>query len=214
VPQGHHLHALLHGGQEVLESLYPSFGEELRTLGATRVAIGRDIVWYLPDGKAYSATGSLRTPSDLGLEGHCASRGLIEFLVRRRTRAISNVHWESEATVRELICRERRVCGVRCDDARIFEAELTVDATCRTSRAPRWLEAHGFSPPEETAIGLDTAYSTANFRRPDGFSGEPIIFITGPAPEFTRRGYVITIEDGTLLVSLIGAPSIRFTPRE
>jgi 2-polyprenyl-6-methoxyphenol hydroxylase-like FAD-dependent oxidoreductase len=34
--------------------------------------------------------------------------------------------------------------------------------------------------------------------------GEPIIFITGPAPSFTRRGYVITIENGTLLVSLIG----------
>jgi 2-polyprenyl-6-methoxyphenol hydroxylase-like FAD-dependent oxidoreductase len=31
-----------------------------------------------------------------------------------------------------------------------------------------------------------------------------LIFITGPAPHFTRRGYVITIENGTLLVSLIG----------
>jgi hypothetical protein len=92
VPQGHHLHALLQGGQEVLGSLYPAFGEQLRTLGATRVAVGRDIVWYLPDGKAYSPTGSLRTPSDLGLQGHCASRDLIEFLVRRRTTVIPNVH--------------------------------------------------------------------------------------------------------------------------
>ena len=57
---------------------------------------------------------------------------------------------------------------------------------------------------EETVIGLDTAYSTANFRRPDSFAGEPLIFITGPAPHYTRRGYVITIENGTLLVSLIG----------
>jgi hypothetical protein len=62
----------------------------------------------------------------------------------------------------------------------------------------------GFPPPDETEIGLDTAYSTANFRKPDSFPGEPIIFITGPAPQFTRRGYVITIENGTLLVSLIG----------
>jgi hypothetical protein len=44
----------------------------------------------------------------------------------------------------------------------------------------------------------------ANFRRPPSFAGEPIIFITGLAPSFTRRGYVITIENGTLLVSLIG----------
>jgi hypothetical protein len=56
----------------------------------------------------------------------------------------------------------------------------------------------------ETEIGLDTAYSTANFRMPASFAGEPLIFITCPAPRFSRRGYVITIEDGTLLVSLIG----------
>src|SRR5262245_58897738 len=176
----------------------------MRALGASRVAVGRDIVWYLPDGKAYSPTGSLRTPSDLGLAGHCASRGLIEFLVRRRTRAIANMHWESEAEARELIHHDGRVRGVRCDDARAFEADLTVDATGRTSRAPHWLQAMGFAPPDETVIGLDTAYSTANFRVPPGFRGEPIIFITGPAPGFTRRGYVITIEDGTILVSLIG----------
>jgi hypothetical protein len=79
-----------------------------------------------------------------------------------------------------------------------------VDATGRGHRARQWLIAIGFPPPEETTIGLDTAYSTANFRRPESYSGEPLVFITGPAPHFTRRGYVITIENGTLLVSLIG----------
>ena len=204
VPQGHHLHAVLHGGQEVLEAFYPGFGEQLRALGANRVAVGRDIVWYLPDGKAYSATGSLRTPFDLGLYGHCGSRGLIEYLVRRRTTALANVRWEGATAAQELIHDQGWIRGVRCDDARAFEADLTVDATGRASRAPRWLEALGFAPPPETTIGLDTAYSTANFRTPDSFRGEPIIFITGPAPTHTRRGYVISIEGGTLLVSLIG----------
>jgi 2-polyprenyl-6-methoxyphenol hydroxylase-like FAD-dependent oxidoreductase len=81
---------------------------------------------------------------------------------------------------------------------------MVVDATGRGHRARRWLAAIGFAAPEETIIGLDTAYSTANFRRPETYSGEPLVFITGPAPHFTRRGYVITIENGTLLVSLIG----------
>jgi len=204
VPQGHHLHALLQGGQNVVASFYPGFTEELRALGATRVAVGRDIVWYLPDGKAYTATGSLRAPSDVGLEGHCASRGLIEFLVRRRTTALANVEWESAVAVRELIERDGCVRGVRCDDSRAFEAELVVDATGRASRAPQWLAALGFPPPEETTIGLDTSYSTVNFAVPPGYSAEPIVFITGPAPHVTRRGYVITIEGGALLVSLIG----------
>ena len=44
VPQGNHLHALLQGGQQVLSSLYPSLAEDLRMHGATRVAVGRDVV--------------------------------------------------------------------------------------------------------------------------------------------------------------------------
>lgn len=204
VPQGHHLHALLHGGLQVVSSLYPSFADDLTRLGAIEITLGRDVVWYLPDGKAYSPTGSVRTPFDCCLEACCASRGLLEFAIRRRTRQIANVRFEHGAAVAGLIHLNGRVTGVRCVDGRSFAAELVVDATGRGHKARAWFAAMDVSAPEETAIGLDTAYSTALFRRPDSFPGEPIIFITGPAPRFTRRGYVITIENGTLLISLIG----------
>jgi 2-polyprenyl-6-methoxyphenol hydroxylase-like FAD-dependent oxidoreductase len=204
VPQGHHLHALLPGGLKVLSSLYPAFSQELAQRGATEVTLGRDVVWYLPDGKAYNPTGSIRTPFDSGLRAYCASRALIEFIVRRQTTAIANIRLEGASAVRELVHDEGRVRGVRLADSRTIEADLVVDATGRGRRARHWLTALGYSPPDETAIGLDTAYSTANFRRPRLFAGEPIIFINGPAPQYTRRGYVITIENGTLLVSLIG----------
>ena len=204
IPQGNHLHALLQGGQQVLSSLYPGFTEALRDLGATRAIIGRDVVWYLPDGKAYNPTGSLRNPLDLGFEAHCASRGLIEFLIRRLTLALPNVKLEAGITVRELVHSNGRVHGVHYSDSRSYAAELVVDAGGRGSHAPQWLEAMGFSRPGETTIGVDTAYSTANFRRPKSYTGEPLIFVTGPAPHFTRRGYLITIENETLLVSLIG----------
>ena len=62
----------------------------------------------------------------------------------------------------------------------------------------------GFLRPEETSIGVDTAYTTVHFRRPKYYNGEPLIFVTGPAPKFTRRGYLIQISNKTLLVSLIG----------
>ena len=103
-----------------------------------------------------------------------------------------------------MVCHEDQVRGVRCANSRLVEADLVIDATGRGTRARQWLASTGYTPPEETEIGLDTAYSTATFRRPKSFSGEPIVFITGPAPHFTRRGYVITIENETLLVSLIG----------
>lgn len=204
VPQGNHLHALLNGGQQVLSSLYPGFTDDLCSLGANRVMLGRDIVWYFPDGKAYSATGSLREPFDVGLEAHCASRGLIEYIIRCRTRQVPGIRIETGKPVRELMCRNGRVRGVRCEDGQSFEADLTVDATGRTSRAPRWLSALGLPQPRQTTIGVDTAYSTASFRLPEWYDGESLVFITGPPPTFTRRCYIIRIENKTLLVSLIG----------
>src|SRR5262245_51811193 len=122
VPQGHHLHAFLQGGLNVVSSLYPSITEELRRLGATRIAMGRDAVWYTPNGKAYNFTCSVRTPFDSGLEGYCASRGLLEFVIRRRTSAISNVHFEYGTAITELICRNATIVGVRTGDARSIEA--------------------------------------------------------------------------------------------
>jgi flavin-dependent dehydrogenase len=204
VPQGNHLHALLNGGQQVLAALYPGFTDDLRKLGAKQFSIGRDVAWYFPDGKAYSPTGSLREPFDVGLDGHCASRGLIEHVVRCRTQEFAGIRVHTETTVRGLMYRDARVLGVLCDEGRSIETELVIDATGRTSHAPQWLEAAGLSAPRQTTIGVDTAYSTALFRVPDWYDGEPLVFIVGPAPAFTRRGYVIRIENQSLLVSLIG----------
>jgi 2-polyprenyl-6-methoxyphenol hydroxylase-like FAD-dependent oxidoreductase len=120
VPQGNHLHALLHGGLQVLSSLYLAFTDDLGRMGATKIAVGRDVVWYLPDGKAYSPTGSVRAPFDSGLEAYCASRGLIEFMIRKQTTAIPNIRLLSRLAVRELIYRDSRVRGVRCADARMI----------------------------------------------------------------------------------------------
>ena len=39
VPQGNHLHALLHGGLQVLSSLYPAFTEDLRQRGASQITV-------------------------------------------------------------------------------------------------------------------------------------------------------------------------------
>src|SRR5262245_13910877 len=73
IPQGHHVHGLLLGGQRVMASLYPGFLEQLDTLGAVRCRAGRDVAYYLPDGKAYSITGTVREARDLGFDITCHS---------------------------------------------------------------------------------------------------------------------------------------------
>src|SRR5262249_56244042 len=78
IPQGNHYHALLLGGQQVLSALYPDFVENLRALGAVRIRAGEEAVWYLPDGKAFSASATpVREPHYLRLHLHTQSRRLI-----------------------------------------------------------------------------------------------------------------------------------------
>jgi len=72
IPQGHHLHALLLGGQQVLSSLYPDFTTKLHCLGAVRYRAGKEMAWFRPDGKTYSPTAMVHEPWDLGFDGQLA----------------------------------------------------------------------------------------------------------------------------------------------
>lgn len=208
VPQGNHVHALLLGGQNVMSSLYPGFTEELKELGAVPYRSGIDIVWYGPNGKGYNGTLSVTEPRDLGFEGHVMSRGLLEYHVRRRTIALKNVRLETEAAIEGLVHDGGRVQGVRrgqAAGAQSVEADLVLDASGRGSRAARWLMEMGIPAPEETTIGVDFAYTSTKYRKPDNAGEvEPLLLFGGPPPEHTRGAGLFEIEDHTWHVSLAG----------
>ena len=169
IPQGNHLHLLLLGGQQVLSQLYPNFTDDLQRLGAVRLRAGRDMACFLPDSKAYSLSGSVTQPHDLGFDFYCQSRGLLEYCVRQATLVHANVKFRAECSVQGLIWEDGRVQGVRIThdgELSSLEAGLVVDASGRGSRAPRWLRELGFEVPAETTIGVDFAYSSAQLRIP------------------------------------------------
>jgi 2-polyprenyl-6-methoxyphenol hydroxylase-like FAD-dependent oxidoreductase len=204
IPQGNHVHVLLLSGQQVMSALFPGFTEELRRLGAVRFRVGIDIAWYGPNGKGYNATMSVREPRDLGLEGHIMSRGLLEYLVRQRTTALANVKLETGDAIEGLVHDRGRVCGVRTA-AKSIEADLVVDAGGRSSHASRWLVEMGVPAPEETTIGVDFAYTSTKYRKPDlDHEPEPLLLVGGPPPEHTRAAALFEIEDRTWHVSLAG----------
>jgi 2-polyprenyl-6-methoxyphenol hydroxylase-like FAD-dependent oxidoreductase len=207
VPQGNHLHALLQGGQQVLSALYPGFTDELRALGAIRWRLGMDLVFFLPEGKAYSLTGSIQEGRDIGLEAHSQSRGLLEYLIRRRTLALPNVKLENATTVQTLAHSDHSVSGVRCLRecvAYAREADLVVDAGGRGSHAPRWLTEMGFPVPEETTIGVDFAYTSTKYRKPSDYGDEPMILVGGRPPSQPSGGGIFQIENDIWHVSLAG----------
>ncbi|MGH7913934.1 MAG: FAD-dependent oxidoreductase, partial [Candidatus Binataceae bacterium] len=209
VPQGNHIHALLLGGQHVMSMLYPGFTEDLKRLGAVRFRPGIDVAFYGPNGKGYNGTQSVKEPRDLGFEGHIMSRGLLEYYVRRRTMALANVKLETDSTIEGLIHDSGRVRGVRRNHATAaqssVEADLVVDAGGRNSHASRWMLEMGVPAPEETTVGVDFAYTSTKYRKPDlNHESEPLLLVGGPPPEHKRAAGLFEIEDRTWHVSLAG----------
>jgi 2-polyprenyl-6-methoxyphenol hydroxylase-like FAD-dependent oxidoreductase len=207
VPQANHLHALLLGGQQVLSSLYPDFTDRLQKLGAVRFRIGQDIGFYTEKGKAYSPSGSVKEPRDLGSYGYSQSRGLLEYCLRQCTLELPNLKLRTQTQAQALLHENGRVRGVRVAGSggeESLAADLVVDAGGRGSRAPRWLSDLGFQTPDETTIGCDFAYSSAKFRKPVGYDGEPVLLCGGTPPKYTSGGGLAAIEDGLWMVSLGG----------
>jgi 2-polyprenyl-6-methoxyphenol hydroxylase-like FAD-dependent oxidoreductase len=208
IPQGHHLHTLLLGGQRVMSSLYPGLIEKLATLGAVRCRAGRDIVFYLPTGKAFSMTGTVREPRDLGFDITCHSRGLLEYCVRHCTLQHPNVTFAGESAVKGLVYKDGRVRGLRYTRSgvpRALSTDFVVDASGRRSLTPRWLTELGFQPPEAATIGVDMAYASTKFRVPEGYNEpERLLVVMGPPPEFPNAGIMEIIEDQTWHVTLAG----------
>jgi hypothetical protein len=126
-------------------------------------------VFYLPTGKAFSVTGTVREPRDLGFDLSCHSRGLLEYCVRQCTLQHANIRFVGQSNVRGLACRDGRVHGVhytQFGETHTLATDLVVDAGGRKSQAPRWLTELGFRAPEETTIGVDLGYASTKFHMP------------------------------------------------
>jgi flavin-dependent dehydrogenase len=208
IPQSHHLHGVLVGGLQMMASLYPGFREKLLTLGSVRARIGKEIVNYHPTGKAYSASGTVREPRDLGIDWYAQSRGLLEYCVRQCTLEFANVTMKHDCIVQGLVYEGGQVCGVRYAEAgetRVIATDFVVDAGGRGSHVPRWLTDLGFAAPQETTIGTDLAYASTKFRVPDDYDRqEPVLVLLGPPPEFPNGAFMEIIEGNTWHVTLMG----------
>lgn len=195
VPQGRHAHAILAGGLNVIEELFPGISDEL----VSRGAIPSD---PLNDGRWFMEGNDLkRVPS-----GTCAimlSRPLLEDGVRRRTRDIANVRILDDHAVRELITEGERVTGLTTDREAIA-ADLVVDASGRGSRAPKWLKSLGFNPPPEESVEVQLVYTTRIFRRHQCHMNGDSFVVVPPTPEGKRGGVALSKENDEWIVTLFG----------
>ncbi len=203
-PQARHIHALLMAGRRVIERLLPGFVNDLVAAGATDADTLADIEWMSPAGLG------VRFPSHLRMPG--ASRPLIEWGVRRRVLAHPRIQLRTSIDVEGLLVEHGRVIGVTLADrsgsqasAETLNANLVVDAAGRGSKAPQWLETHGYTRPRETLVNGFLGYATLTVQPPTGWAADWKGFYIQCAPPHRRRGGIIApIEGGLYLVSLMG----------
>ncbi len=205
VPQGHHIHALLARGQQIFEEIFPGFTDELISRGVPVGDFGMSLSWYF--------NGKMIRKAHTGLVCMAAGRPLLETYIRGRVRAMPNVTFRENTSIRGLVTPTvpSRITGVRIQgpDAsapeEVLDADLVVDTTGRGSRMPHWLEELGYGRVEEERVAMDLTYTTCDYRAPLSFDpiGEDIAIIPVATPAMPRGAIFARMPD-RYAISLTG----------
>ncbi|MFF5427870.1 MULTISPECIES: FAD-dependent oxidoreductase [unclassified Streptomyces] len=204
VPQGRHLHVLIAGGQQALDELLPGFTDELRALGAPKVGVPEDMVQW------QSGRWFRRTPATAHF--YSGPRPQLEWLVRQRVLADPRVELLQGTETVGLTGDASRVRGVRLRErgagpdagVRTLEADLVVDASGRSTKAPDWLADIGAEAPHEETLDTGLAYGTRVYKAPADFDTDALGYYIVPGPAQTYGAVVLPLGDGHHLVTLSG----------
>lgn len=206
-PQARHAHTLLPQGQRELERLFPNFVDRLIARGAVELDDRTEKPFYR-DGRWHAASKASRRSVS-------ATRPLIEAVMFETVIAHENVQVISGVEVSSLATsfEHRRVTGVHLrsrsgaaeDSPDFVPADIVVDASGRHSKAPAWLEASGYLPPEEWQIDSHAGYATQFFAIPEDFdeSWKALYILLDPQAG-TRGGLLLPVEGNRWHVTLMG----------
>jgi 2-polyprenyl-6-methoxyphenol hydroxylase-like FAD-dependent oxidoreductase len=201
-PQARHTHGLLAGGCRALESLFPGIELDLVEAGAVRYRVRRDMRFEVP--------GFDPLPQrDLGFDQFGLSRPALERVCRRRVEREPNIEFRPCTRVTEVIASpdNRGVAGVRFEDTRgtpgSLAADLVVEASGRASPTLRFLEAISSATPPAIVIGMDQAYATVVFEKPEDAPEDWLFAVHAPIPsDSSRFGIILPMEGRRWSVSL------------
>ena len=201
-PQDRHPHGLLAGGLKALGEIFPGFESDLARAGAVPVRVAQDVQYERPD------VGVL-PKRDFGLSLLCASRPLIELVLRRRAEAIPNITLRPDCRVTGIVpaAGDAAVHGIRFDPGsgrpETLEADLVVDASGRAALTLTLLDALGWDRPAETEIGIDLSYATAVVPIPDNAPSTWKLVLTQPdPPALAMHAVLVPMEDDRWIIAI------------
>jgi 2-polyprenyl-6-methoxyphenol hydroxylase-like FAD-dependent oxidoreductase len=180
-PQDRHPHGLLAGGLRALDQIFPGYKRDLAAAGAVPVTFAREVQFERPD------VGVL-PKRDFGISMLCATRPLIELVLRRRAEAVENIALRPASRVTGIVpaAGGDGVRGVRFVNgsgrSETIDADLVVDAAGRGAPTLTLLDALGWDRPQMTEIGVDLSYNTAVVEIPPTATTDWKLVLTLPDP--------------------------------
>ncbi|WP_405746410.1 FAD-dependent monooxygenase [Streptomyces sp. NBC_01525] len=206
VPQARHLHILITGGQRALEALLPGSCAALTEAGAHRLDLPRDLLTRTP-------TGWPRRFDERRHHMLSVTRPVLDAVVTERARAAfadsaTRVAVREATEVVGLTGDADRVTGVRIRPRdggvpHTLTAGLVVDASGRSSRAPRWYAELGLTAPQEEIVDTGLGYATRQYRPGPGRAPDTGVNVPN-WPGSPRGGCYLPVEDGVWMLTLAG----------
>jgi 2-polyprenyl-6-methoxyphenol hydroxylase-like FAD-dependent oxidoreductase len=206
-PQARHVHAMLIRGQRELDALFPGFSADVLAGGGLSLDLGCTLAQLRREGWI--------EPYATNMPVLCASRALYESVVREKVRAQDRVSIVDRTEASGLVSAGGRVAGVSLrprdgGPTRELPADFVVDAAGRSSKAPAWLEALGFTAPDETVVDSRAGYATRWYAFDEG-SWRSEWWWRGawvdPRPgEPLRAAVLMPVEGNRFIVTIVGFP--------
>jgi 2-polyprenyl-6-methoxyphenol hydroxylase-like FAD-dependent oxidoreductase len=201
-PQCKHVHGLLMGGLQALESLFPGLEQTMLQAGAVPVRMSSELRLDRPGYDPFPQR-------DLGLQILCMTRPLIEATVRSKIAQHRNISVRESCKAQELTSKGNEITGVRCahgeGKTEDLAADMLVDASSHGLLTTNLLASLGLPAPAEDTIGVDIGYCTSVFEIPDDAPTDWKGAMTLPDPPHNRRGaFIIPAEGHRWTVTLAG----------
>lgn len=203
VPQSYHPHVLLVQGLLIIEKLFPGIKDELTRQGASSIDWTEDFQWLL------MGSWAPRFPS--GITSRACTRNLLEATMRQYVIKNQAVRLLEASQVTSLLTNSDNsaITGVRIRNGNKQEieipAQLVVDTSGRESKAPKWLYNLGYEVPQETTVKSFLGYSSRWYQIPSSKTlNYKMLYVMPKAPEYPQGGVIHQVENGRLIVNLIG----------
>ncbi|MDI1450853.1 FAD-dependent oxidoreductase [Polyangium sp. 6x1] len=208
VPQARHVHALVTRGAQELDGLFPGFLAELVEKGGHGLDVPHDGAILRPSG--------WQQPMRSGCTVYFATRDLTESIVRRRLREGGRVEILPRTEAAGLYVHPDapgRVAGVhavqRGGGANLtLAADLVIDASGRSSKAPSWLASLGAEVPREEVVDCHSGYSSRWYEAPEALPPDvwwKMVWLDpSPAEDHFIGGVLFPVEERRWIITLIG----------